>query len=267
MGLRSSEWVAFGYFAVLAVIALSRGRRRALVRAVLAASAVVAIAWMPDALWQTWSLDLGWTREWAPPVFVLVGYWLPAQLVTGIDGRFERWLLESDHRWIGGLLRRAARAPRLWVELAEAAYLCCYPLIPGGLVVLLVGGHADEANRYWTALLWAAALSYGPLAFLASRPPRVLEPAVDSTRSTIRRLNLLVLGRASVQLNTCPSGHVATSVAAALAVWSAWPVAGIALGVLAALIAIASVTGRYHYAFDAISGIVVGLVGFVLAGR
>jgi hypothetical protein len=45
-------------------------------------------------------------------------------------------------------------------------------------------------------------------------------------------------------------------VAAALAVWSAWPAAGLALGVLTMLITVASVTGRYHYAFDAVTGVV-----------
>lgn len=266
--LRESEWVAFGYFAVLALVALSRRRTRALFGAAVAAFAAMAVSRAPELFGQILAFDLDWVRDWAPPVFVLAGYWLPAQLASEVNGRFERWLLKSDSRWIGGFLRRAERAPRLFVELAEAAYLCCYPMIPGGFVVLLVGGFASEGDRYWTALMWAAALSYGPLAFAVSRPPRLLEaPSRNATSSTIRRLNLLVLGRASVQLNTCPSGHVATSVAAALAVWSVWPAAGLALGVLAALITIASVTGRYHYAFDAITGIIVGVVGFRLAGR
>lgn len=266
VGLRSSEWVALGYFAVLALVALSRNRTRALVGAGLAAFAVLAAAHVPKLFGPILAFDVSWVRNWAPPVFVLVGYWLPAQLTKEVDVRLERWLLDGDSRWIGGLLRRAERAPRLFVELAEAAYLCCYPMIPGGFAVLLLGGFESEGDRYWTALTWAAALSYGPLAFAVSRPPRVLEaPPRNPTPSIVRRLNLLVLGRASVQLNTCPSGHVATSVAAALAVWSVWPAAGLTLGVLTALITIASVTGRYHYAFDAITGIAVGVVGFALS--
>ncbi|MBM3769746.1 MAG: phosphatase PAP2 family protein [Acidimicrobiia bacterium] len=266
VGLRSPEWVALGYFAVLALIALSRKRPRALVGSALAAFTVVVVARVPEWFGQISAVHLGWIRDWAPPVFVLLGYWMPAQLLKGVHLGFERWLLDSDHRWIGGLLRRAERAPRLLVELAEAAYLCCYPMIPGGMVLPLVGGYESASDRYWTALIWAAALSYGPLAFAVSRPPRVLEPrSSNATNSTIRRLNLFVLGRASVQLNTCPSGHVATAVAATLAVWSVWPAAGIALGVLTALIAIASVTGRYHYAFDAITGVAVGAVGFALS--
>jgi hypothetical protein len=122
VGLRASECVALGYFAVLALLALSGSRPRALVAA-LAAAAVVVVDRVPALLWQMAGADLGWVRDWAPPVFVLVGYWLPAQLAKDVDVRFERWLLDSDSRWIGGLLRRAERAPRLCVELAEAAYL------------------------------------------------------------------------------------------------------------------------------------------------
>jgi membrane-associated phospholipid phosphatase len=74
-----------------------------------------------------------------------------------------------------------------------------------------------------------------------------------------------VLDRASVQLNTFPSGHVATSVAAALAVTASWPLAGCALGLAAFGITVASVVGKYHYGADALAGIVVACIAFALS--
>jgi len=71
-----------------------------------------------------------------------------------------------------------------------------------------------------------------------------------------------VLGRASIQSNTFPSAHVAGAIAAALAVAPRLPAIGAALGVIATGITIGSVLRRYHYAVDAIGGVVLGCVGF-----
>ena len=85
-------------------------------------------------------------------------------------------------------------------------------------------------------------------------------------RSSIRKLNLAVLDRASVQWNTFPSGHTAASLATALAVGSDMPLAGMMLGVVAVSIASGSVVGRYHYAADAIAGAAVAVLAFMAAG-
>jgi undecaprenyl-diphosphatase len=81
----------------------------------------------------------------------------------------------------------------------------------------------------------------------------------------VRRLNLRVLGLASVQLNTFPSGHAAGSLATALAVGAHLPSAGVPLGLLALAISIASVVGRYHYAADALAGAALALLGFLIS--
>ena len=81
----------------------------------------------------------------------------------------------------------------------------------------------------------------------------------------VRRVNERVLGLASIQLNTFPSGHAAASLATALAVGARLPLAGLPLGLLAIAIAIASVVGRYHYAADALTGAALALLGFVIS--
>jgi membrane-associated phospholipid phosphatase len=146
----------------------------------------------------------------------------------------------------------------------ELAYALCYPLVPVGMACLYAGGAATEATRYWTAVLLSGALSYGMLPWLPTRSPRETsgEPA---SMPVMRSVNLRVLRRGSVRWNTFPSGHVATSLAAALAVGVPLPWTGAALGVLALGIAVAAVVGRYHYGADVVAGVGVGLAAFAVS--
>jgi membrane-associated phospholipid phosphatase len=95
-----------------------------------------------------------------------------------------------------------------------------------------------------------------------TRPPRALE-AADPWLSPIRRFNLRLLGAASIQANTFPSGHAAEALAAALLVIGA-PVPLVAAMFSAALaISAGAVFGRYHYAADALAGWAVALAVWV----
>ena len=229
-------------------------------RVIATATALVA-----GTLWLA-RFDHGWpllvrTIAW-PLVSLLAAYWTPAMLVSAHSPAVERRLVAFDSRWLRGRdLALATRAPRWLVESLELAYLFCYPLIPAGWMCLHVFGGACDEERYWAAVMFAAALCYGALPWLPTRPPRTTEPE-RVCRSTIRRLNILALGRAGIQLNTFPSGHVATAFAAALVVFSALPLTGSLLMLVALAITIGSVVGRYHYAADALAGMVVALLAF-----
>jgi membrane-associated phospholipid phosphatase len=77
-------------------------------------------------------------------------------------------------------------------------------------------------------------------------------------------LNLWVLGRASIQANTVPSGHAATATAVALAVGAAIPEARAILFVVSGSIVLATVVGRYHYVLDSAAGVLVGVIAWTL---
>jgi hypothetical protein len=201
-------------------------------------------------------------RDWAPLMYLLGGYWLPAQLVSGTDPDVERALLSFDRRLSpDGFTRFGQDAPRWIVEGLELAYLLCYPMVPAGFAAFSAAGCAGT-DGFWRAVLAAALPCYGLLPWLPTRPPRSLGSPAACMRSAIQRLNVKVLDRASVQLNTFPSAHAAASVATALAVGACLPAAGLAFGVIAAGIGVGSVVGRYHYAADAIAGALVGTVAF-----
>jgi hypothetical protein len=266
MGLRAFEWIVVAYFGYLATAALAvrlpvQRKRRIVLTAVLVVVSVFSLARLEDLR------SLLGVREWMPLAYLLAGYWLPAIFVKTPNLPLERALLALDHRWFGpeGLPTFAAHAPRLLIEAFEVAYLLCYPLVPTGFVCLYLAGSPEESGRFWTAVLLASLPCYGLLPWLPTRPPRALEQPVARPRSRVRLLNLKVLGRASIHLNTFPSAHASASLAAALAVGVSVPSAGLVLGLIALAISVGSVVGRYHYAADALSGTVLAVVGFLVS--
>jgi hypothetical protein len=254
--LRVSEWVVLAYFAYLALVAGRSPAPSALrVRALEEALATVALA-----LWLSrYDAGLGLIlRDWLPGLYLLAMYWVPSRLVGDTHRRFQEMLIGLDRSWMP--MAHRARMPRLVVEALEFFYLLCYPLIPAGIAVLYLGGAPAFADRYWTAVLLAGALSYGFLPWLPTRPPR--ETFGMPAASAFGALNMRIVHRSAVGWNTFPSGHVATSFAAAFAVASVLPAAGAALGGIALGIAIASSVGRYHYAPDIVTGVIVAVVAF-----
>ena len=243
----------FTYLAALACFAsVPPGRKAKALVVSLGVVALIAVFGMPGIM---------------PLVYLLLGYWLPALLVSAPNPAVERWLLDVDRRLFGrdGLSTFNERAPRWLVEYLELAYLLCYAVVPAGYVWLLVAGYQREADRFWSTVLLASFLCYGLLPWIPTRAPRAVEGDRPLRGSTLRQVNLAVLSRASVQWNTFPSGHTAASIATALAVGTHVPIAGVVLGSIAASIAAGSVAGRYHYAADAMAGAVVALLAFAMA--
>jgi membrane-associated phospholipid phosphatase len=115
---------------------------------------------------------------------------------------------------------------------------------------------------YWSLVLSAELACYAALPWLRSRPPRALETTsvFDARAVTMRRLNVAILDRASVQANTIPSGHVAGALAAALAVLPLNAAIGGVLLAASVAIGVAAVAGRYHYVVDCVAGASVALI-------
>jgi membrane-associated phospholipid phosphatase len=267
--VRHSEWIAAGYFLYLLLpIWLGSSRKAPLTltaRALALALVVVAVSQLPDL--PPWRA----VRDWAPGLYLLAGYWLPGRLFGDPNAKLEGWLLATDHSWLGpGLASATVELPWIAREYLELTYLLCYPLVPLAFGVLYFGAHdlagpSWIADNYWTAVLLAVFSCYGLLPWLPTRPPRALLPVGAGSRSGIRRLNHAVLDRASIQVNTFPSGHVAAALASALAVGDVFPLAGAVIGLLAVSIAVAAVVGRYHYTADVVLGALAAVAAFTLS--
>lgn len=251
------EWLAFAYAAFFGLAAFrpTPGARRltAFVVAIVTMGLVAAASRAPEGL-----------RLFAPNLYLIAGYWLPALCVPAMlrarnePTSFERWLIRSD-----AVLRpRMPSVPAALLMAAETAYLLCYPIVPLSMALVWMHGGATAVSRFWLTLLASGFACYASLPWLVSRPPRASGEALPP--AAVRRLNTYVLARASHDWTTFPSGHVAVSWAAALATARVWPEAGVGLAVIALGVSVGAAAGRYHYVIDVWLGVVVGLAAVVI---
>lgn len=256
-----TEWVACAFFIYLTLLAVQRTlpvrhRRRVLAAAVVCSGLSLMLSQMQP------SPVLRVIREWIPGIYLMQGYWLCGLFFQRPMKDVERRLIDVD-RVLFRVLKGTEflmRGPRVVLEYFEFTYLLAYPFVPASFAVLCWMGARADADNFWTSLLIAGFGAYGMLPWIQTRPPRSFErrgPA-DARGLFFRRLNVTVLDHASVQVNTFPSGHASVTFAAALAVSTVSLELGLAFGVVAASITIATVLGRYHYAVDSIVGLLLG---------
>jgi membrane-associated phospholipid phosphatase len=247
------EWLAVAYFVVLLVAAprAPRPRRGALIVFGAIALVIVARFALPGA-----------ARVWLPHAYLVLGYWIPAALVPETPNRrFQSWLIRTDVTRSWRVRSTTAR------HVLELAYLCCYPLVPAAFALVFASGSAAEITSFWLGVLGAGYACYVTLPWARAVPPRLLGAEPTAASHPIATLNAAVLGRVSHRLVTFPSGHVAVSAAAALSVARVWPEAGAGFGVMAVLIAVAAVAGRYHYGLDVMLGAIVGVLVSAVTAR
>ena len=141
--------------------------------------------------------------------------------------------------------------PRYLGELLEASYAADYVVIGGGAIVAATAG-LDAVAYYWSLVLTSELACYVALPWLRSRPPRALGGATGSAA----RRRTAPLERRDSRSRECAGQHASRA-----GTWRApWPRRSAScrsprrrrwvLMVVAGLIAVAAVAGRYHYAVD-----------------
>jgi len=263
LGVETWQAVALAYVSYLATVSFVRPEFARARPSLLIASAV---AWSAYAA--AGDARLSPVLQIVIPSLVLLGgYWLSGLLFVRPDIRLERWLLSIDDRVLirTGMLDAYNRSPRAVRDFFELSYLLVYLAVPAGATTLVLLGHTDHVNTFWTVVLLAEFVCYGMLPWLPTRPPRVLEASTSTRIDGVRRLNLRIANRASIQVNTLPSGHAAGAFATALVVMSLAPAAGLAWLLLALSISIATVVGRYHYVADSLLGALVAIAVWAIA--
>ncbi len=263
--MRVSEWINLAVFAFLVGLAWVRRiaiRRRAIVTAfgsAAIAATLLAAAFAPPVV-----------RDWLPAALLLMVYWQAGQFFTAADEKLQNRLLAIDCRIVLPLAKRLSgtRPGRLLLTGWELAYLFCYPMVPMALGALYLVHARGRADRFWTVVLAATYACYLMVPFIQTLPPRFLTDAERYVPAAgpVRRFNLWILRGASIQMNTFPSAHVASSMACALVLLSVSLPAGAVFLAIAAGIAMGAVLGRYHYAADAILGTMVALAAAVALG-
>lgn len=258
--VRYSEWTALLYFLYLAIVSWARplpvARR---VRITLTAAAmcglILAVARQANPS----------VRDWAPGVYILVGYYVSGWLFSRPSPRIEAWLIGWDRKLLGDPATRFARWPRWFLTYLDVVYMFCFLLVPAGVAILAMTGHSDLSDRYWTMVAMSELGSFAPLGFIQTRPPWAVERTPTLPDAAIHRAAARFIRDWTIGVNTFPSGHVAGSLTVAFAVIGTVPLAGAIFLLLAISITIACIVGRYHYIADAAAGAVLALMVTVLS--
>ncbi len=260
---RLTEWILCGYFAYTLVLAVllelePAVRIQAAAASLLALAALHYLGRFPARLVPTP------LRNLLPIAGVLLAYkqmgWFARpQESRALEEAWVRWdrmLLED---WgVGGAIESLGPILPAFLELL---YLLTYAVGPAGLLVLLACGRIERADRYLAFFVASAVAAYALYPYFPSEPPRTVFPGemFGPYETLFRELNWWILGRGGIHTSVFPSGHVSSACGVGLGLLFALPerkIFGIAMTALAIGIAVATVYGRYHYAVDALAGLV-----------
>jgi len=270
--MRAAELInilAFSCFVILALCRRGLGAtRRARITSIgfvaLGMTAIASLV-LPRVLGP---LPVSVIRDWFPYALMLMFYTQAGHFVTGVNVEFQARLESLDWRLVAPALEWCKRsAAGSWILMVlELAYLLCYVSMPSGLAVLYLLGLRHHTDWFWTVVLPSTYACYAMLPFIQTQPPRMLPEtrSVQPLPGNVRALNLWILRHASIHANTFPSAHVASTTACALVVLWLAPGIGWVFLAIAILIALGTVSGRYHYAADAVLGAAVALGAFVI---
>jgi hypothetical protein len=264
-GVIGWHWIALGYFSYLAALASLSPRFQRARSPALAAAVLAWLSFAAASVWRSPGTPFALVWEVTLPALVLIaGYRLSGRFFISPNECLERRLRLIDDRILAGALAWFRQAPLPIIACFELSYLLVYAAVPAGAATLALAGHGADIGRFWTVVLLAEFSCYGMLPWIQTRPPRALEAGATARPTLFRRLNRGVMDRASIQVNTVPSGHAAGALATALAVGSSEPAAGAVFLVFAASIVAATVLGRYHYLVDSVLGVFVAIAAWLL---
>lgn len=273
--LRSNERVLAAYFLYIVFLAQWHSPEGGFLRApVLIALMVWTILFFVS--WAcTLNTGLFWsvTRDWAPTAMLLVAYRVidlfarPAPDLT-----METSLLAWDRLLLVGWKGKAAIEAFGWVlpEMLEFSYLFLYAVPPLAVGILYAFRKRNRVDRFLFTFLLGTLMAYAMLPHFPSQSPRLAFPAEElSVPNTLfRQINLWVLSHCDIRTSVFPSGHVAAAFSAAWGMMAALPEkrwVGAALLVLAVLVWMNTIYGRYHYAADGLVSLLITLIAAILA--
>ncbi len=268
--IRVAEWINLFFFCFMGGLALlaplHRSRRTAaLLIGAAGAGLVVAGAFLERFLSPRAASIV---RDWLPAPLILAAYHQGGQFFSRPLESLQSGLWRFDQRLFAFLRRSFGRSemPGSMRVYFEIAYVFCYPFVPMGVGVLYLSHMRVCTDEFWAIVLPPTYFCYAMIPFFPTLPPWLLNagPTAGVGENGVRGANFFILRHLSIRANTFPSGHVAASIATALALLHLVPIAGIVFLWIAVSISISTVSGRYHYALDAVAAAVVAIASFAL---
>jgi membrane-associated phospholipid phosphatase len=275
--MQTSEWIQIGFVLLLTGAAWATGmtehplpaRRRWIVTGLaVAAIAIAALGSAGATLLAPGQRPI--LLDGLTVVLFLVPYWQTGQFFLHPDPRIQDRLLAFDRWLVPGIAARSGTGRSPIGFLLEMAYLFCYPLVPLGLAAIYLAGLRGEAASFWFVLLVSTYLCYAVTPFVPALPPRSLvgsQSAEPASTNKGRRFNGWILQRGSIHAISFPSAHVASAFAIALVLLRYAPPIGAVFLVVAIMISLGAVVGRYHYALDVLLGAAISLAVFLISYR
>ncbi len=273
--LRRSEWVLATYLAYAAAVAFALGVRPPIPYVAVSLNALVIgglflLAWAESLRGREF---LGIMRDWyLVPLMLLcyreMGWFAPARHDAHLERIWEAWDKTLLNSW--GLRRAVELLGPALPFLLEIAYLLVYSIPSFAIAMLYVYRHRERVNAFLFQFLLGILIAYALFPYFPSEPPRTVFPGQDfpSYNTLFRRVNWWLLGGYGIHTSVFPSAHVSGAFSGAFGMVRLLPEhpwVGRFLIVLAVMIALATVYGRYHYAADALAGFGVSLVALAIA--
>jgi membrane-associated phospholipid phosphatase len=210
--------------------------------------------------------------DWSPLLLVPLLYKELAVLNTAVHGGayFDDMIIGWEQALFGGQPSRdwAAAAPLLAIsEPLHAAYLSYYFIIFVPPLVLFLRGRTAEFRAGVFALMLAFFTHYLFFIYFPVQGPRYLfpPPGGELAGGYFYQLAHRVLEVGSAQGAAFPSSHVGVSVAQTLVVWRYLPRLTPVFALLTLGLALGAIYGGFHYATDAVAGVMLGCVAFAAA--
>ena len=172
--------------------------------------------------------------------------------------RFEAWVFGSQvaYRWI----REEPNAMLSWI--LHSCYLAYYPILYASPLGLWLVGRREASRRTIFAVMVTFYLCYVVFLFFPVAGPRYAFDAAHNAATNVgpARFAQWLLDRGDSWGAAFPSSHVAASVVATGMALRYWRALGWVLLPFTAGLILAVVYGQFHYAVDALAGLVVAAV-------
>ncbi|HUG55328.1 MAG TPA: phosphatase PAP2 family protein [Vicinamibacteria bacterium] len=268
-GLAVIDVATLGYAAFASAVILARRAPHA--GALVAAHAGLAVAALAAPRLRRGGAAAACIGEFHP-LLALAGLYTAIGLVNAggpsHDGAVQRW----EEALFGGQPARdwirAWPVPALSWTL-HVAYLSYYAIVAAAPLALWVTGRRDGARRVAVSLALAFYSCYAVFLIFPVAGPRYLLSPADNAASRVlpARLAHHLLEQAAAWGTAFPSSHVAAALVAAVAAFREWRPLGGVLVPAAGLLTVATVYGQFHYAADALAGVLVAAAVLIFERR
>lgn len=253
-----------------AVVAAVRGGGVAIAVAVVHLGAV-AFAWRSVTRrggHAPWLRELG---DWLPLLAIPALYAELPVLIGAVGTGFQDARVVAWEQVLFGDPARSLASRWNSLVLSEAlhiGYLSYYPLIYVPALLLRMRRRMPEFDVTVLAVTIAFAVCFATFVIFPVQGPRYLWPAPPGIQvGPARELTLALLGAGSSRGAAFPSSHAAVAFAHLVVALRVQPRVGLVATLSGLGIAVGAVYGGFHYATDMLAGIVVGVVAALLALR